>query len=63
MISSSERYMKTGKAIEAIFQSNFAIFYPANPCYGAKLSIFVAVSTKNTTVFGCRIYDRTHAPL
>ena len=45
------------------FQSNLAIFYPANPCFGAKLSVFVAVSTKNTAVFGCRTYDRTHAPL
>ena len=29
---------------------------PANPCFGAKLSIFVGVSTKNTTVYSCRLY-------
>ena len=36
--------------------SNITIFYTANPYFEAQLSSFVAVFTKNTTVYGCRFY-------
>ena len=36
--------------------SNLTIFYPTNSCVGAKLSIFVSVLTKSTTLYGCRLY-------
>ena len=32
------------------FLSNFAMFYQANPYFGAKLSSFVAILTKTTTM-------------
>ena len=31
------------------FLSNLTIFYPANPSFGANLSIFLAVLTNNRT--------------
>ena len=37
------------------FLSNLIIFYPVNAYFGAKLSIFAAVLTKITTVYGCRL--------
>ena len=38
------------------FLSNLTIFYPGDPCFGAKLSIFVAVLTKIKAVYGWRLY-------
>ena len=35
------------------------MFYLANPYVGAKLSIFVAVLTNSTAVYGCRLYRYT----
>ena len=29
--------------------------YPANACFGATLSLFVAVFTKSTTIYCCRL--------
>ena len=38
------------------FLTNITLFYPANPYFGAKFSVWVASPTKNTTIYGCRLY-------
>ena len=48
--------MNPGLAVQDIFFSDLTMFYPANPCFGAKLSICVASPTKNTTMYGYRFY-------
>ena len=45
-----------GRHSKTVFLSNLTIFYRANPYFGTKLSIFVASRTRNTTIYGCRLY-------